>query len=71
MTSLKLVISQIIEAVDENVDLRRCSGNENCNKGKHCISHSLWCELSSQIRKFLNEKTLDQVIEDYNNKGIK
>jgi Rrf2 family iron-sulfur cluster assembly transcriptional regulator len=62
-------ISQIIEAVDENVDLRRCSGNANCNNGKQCVTHRLWCEVSSQIRDFLQDKTLSQVIEDYNKKN--
>lgn len=61
-------ISQIIEAVDENVDLRRCGGAGNCNNGKQCITHKLWCEVSSQIRDFLHQKTLEQVIEDYNKK---
>jgi Rrf2 family iron-sulfur cluster assembly transcriptional regulator len=61
-------ISEIIEAVDENVDLRRCAGKGNCNNGKECISHGLWCEVSGQIRNFLAEKTLAHVIKDYNNK---
>jgi Rrf2 family iron-sulfur cluster assembly transcriptional regulator len=61
-------ISEIIEAVDENVDLRRCAGKGNCNNGKECISHGLWCEVSGQIRNFLAEKTLAHVITDYNNK---
>jgi Rrf2 family iron-sulfur cluster assembly transcriptional regulator len=61
-------ISEIIEAVDENVDLRRCAGKGNCNNGRECISHGLWCEVSGQIRNFLAEKTLAHVITDYNNK---
>jgi Rrf2 family transcriptional regulator, iron-sulfur cluster assembly transcription factor len=64
-------LTQIIEAVDENIDLRRCKGMGNCNNGRQCISHQLWCEVSGQIRTFLNEKNLQMVIEDHNlNKGI-
>lgn len=65
----KINISQIIEAVDENVDLRRCSGSANCNNGKQCITHGLWCEISGQIRGFLQQKTLAHVIDDYKQKN--
>jgi len=33
--------------------------------GKQCISHRLWCEVSSQLRDFLSHKTLQQVVDDY------
>ena len=39
-------LTQIIEAVDENIDLRRCHGSKDCNRGKQCLSHHLWCEVS-------------------------
>jgi len=58
-------LTQIIEAVDENIDLRRCQGAANCYMGKQCISHRLWCEVSSQLRDFLSHKTLQQVVDDY------
>ncbi len=61
-------ISEIIEAVDENIDLRRCQGLANCHSGRECISHNLWCEVSSQIREFLSHKTLGDVIKEYNSK---
>jgi Rrf2 family iron-sulfur cluster assembly transcriptional regulator len=57
-------LTQIIEAVDENIDLRRCAGIVGCNNGRQCISHQLWCEVSSQIRGFLSSKTLQMVIDD-------
>ncbi len=60
-------LAQIIEAVDENIDLRRCQGSNNCLKGTMCISHRLWCEVSEQLRDFLSNRTLQQVIEDFNN----
>jgi Rrf2 family iron-sulfur cluster assembly transcriptional regulator len=61
-------LTQIIEAVDENIDLRRCKGMNACNNGKQCISHQLWCDVSKQIRTFLNSKTLQMVID--NHKGL-
>lgn len=64
-------LTQIIEAVDENIDLRRCKGMAACNNGRQCISHQLWCEVSDQIRAFLNSKTLQMVIDDHSmNKGL-
>ena len=64
-------LTQIIEAVDENIDLRRCKGMNACHNGRQCISHQLWCEVSEQIRNFLNGKTLQMVIDDHNlNKGL-
>jgi len=59
-------LTQIIEAVDENIDLRRCQGTKDCNSGKQCLSHHLWCEVSDQIRGFLSTRNLQQVIDDYN-----
>ncbi|VVM17998.1 Iron-sulfur cluster regulator IscR [uncultured Gammaproteobacteria bacterium] len=58
-------LTQIIEAVDENIDLRRCKGMNACNNGKQCISHQLWCDVSKQIRTFLNSKTLQMVIDNH------
>ncbi|SFV85689.1 Iron-sulfur cluster regulator IscR [hydrothermal vent metagenome] len=65
-------LSQIIEAVDENIDLRRCKGMGNgCNNGRQCISHQLWCDVSEQIRTFLSGRTLQMVIDNHETKGIK
>ena len=61
-----VTLTQIIEAVDENIDLRRCHGLRHCLRGKQCLSHHLWCEVSDQIRDFLSSRNLQQVIDDYN-----
>ena len=62
----EITLTQIIEAVDENIDLRRCQGLKNCLRGKQCLSHHLWCEVSDQIRDFLSTRNLQQVIDDHN-----
>ena len=67
-----VTLTEIIEAVDENIDLRRCHGSKNCLRGKQCLSHHLWCEVSDQIRGFLSSKNLQQVMDDYyTNQDIK
>ena len=67
-----VTLTEIIEAVDENIDLRRCHGARNCLRGKQCLSHHLWCEVSDQIRGFLSARNLQQVIDDYyTNEDIK
>ena len=60
-----VTLTEIIEAVDENIDLRRCHGSKDCNRGKQCLSHHLWCEVSDQIRGFLSSRNLQQVMDDY------
>ena len=67
-----VTLTEIIEAVDENIDLRRCHGSKNCLRGKQCLSHPLWCEVSDQIRGFLSSRNLQQVMDDYyTNQDIK
>ena len=61
----EVTLTQIIEAVDENIDLRRCHGSKDCNRGKQCLSHHLWSEVSDQIRGFLSTRNLQQVMDDY------
>ena len=65
VNAVDVTLTQIIEAVDENIDLRRCHGSKACLRGKQCLSHHLWCEVSDQIRGFLSTRNLQQVIDDY------
>ena len=48
-----VTLTEIIEAVDENIDLRRCHGSKNCLRGKQCLSHHLWCEVAIKLEDFL------------------
>jgi Rrf2 family protein len=43
----EISISQIIFAVDEKLDPRKCEGKGNCQGGKQCLSHRLWDDLLS------------------------
>ena len=57
-------ISDIISAVDENVDVTRCQGETNCDgKDKRCLTHDLWMDLSKQIQDFLSDISLQDMKE--------
>lgn len=58
-----ITIADIICAVDEWVEFRRCKGNADCHDGQTCLTHSLWNDLSNQIFDFLNEITLAHLVE--------
>lgn len=56
-------VSQVIDAVNETVDATRCQGLSDCQQGDTCLTHHLWCDLSAQIRHFLNDVTLAQLMQ--------
>ncbi len=56
-------IADIIEAVDEPVDSTKCGGKSNCHNDQPCITHDLWMGLSEQIRAYLKQITLGQLLE--------
>ncbi|MDD2738356.1 MAG: Fe-S cluster assembly transcriptional regulator IscR [Methylomonas lenta] len=56
-------IADIIEAVDETVDSTKCGGKSNCHNDQPCITHDLWMGLSDQIRDYLKQITLGQLLE--------
>lgn len=60
----EISISQIILAVDEVIDVRRCKGEGNCQGDRSCLTHDLWTNLSEQIQDFLGAISLGQLISD-------
>ena len=57
-----IVISDVINAVNENVETTACNGKANCNNNSQCLSHNLWEDLGAEINNFLSDVTLQQVI---------
>jgi Rrf2 family iron-sulfur cluster assembly transcriptional regulator len=57
-------ISEIIDAVDEEIHTTACHGAEvGCQgSGARCLTHDLWEELGRQIDLFLSAVTLEDVI---------
>jgi len=61
-----IAVSEVIAAVDENIDVTRCSGRGDCQDGEPCLTHELWCELSRQIQDFLAGISLRDLVERKN-----
>jgi len=59
-------ISDIILAVDESLDVRKCKGRANCGKNSsYCITHNLWNNLTDQIQGFLKNISLADLVNDF------
>lgn len=55
-------VMSIISAVDESVDAMQCEGQGNCQGGAMCLTHDLWCALSNHIEQYLQNITLEQLL---------
>ncbi len=62
-SSESIDVAEVIDAVDESMDATRCGNLANCQGGEKCLTHHLWCDLSSQIHNFLSSITLASLIE--------
>ncbi|VAW48580.1 Iron-sulfur cluster regulator IscR [hydrothermal vent metagenome] len=60
-------VGEIIHAVDESVDARKCTGRGNCNGGGECLSHELWTDLSGMIGSFLQGISLQSMVDKKEN----
>ena len=58
----ELAIADVISAVDEKLDTRRCGGGEDCQNEERCLTHELWSDLSDRIHTFLANITLQDVM---------
>lgn len=64
----QIAISSIVKAVDETVHATKCHGQNGCQGGARCLTHSLWNDLSERIDDFLTSITLSELV---NNKEVK
>ncbi len=55
-------VSDIIRAVDEQIDATQCGGNANCHDDERCITHDLWMALNSKILEYLENVSLAQLV---------
>lgn len=61
--SAEVFVAQIIDAVNESVDATNCGGKGDCQQGEVCLTHYLWCDLSTQIHQFLSDISLASLVE--------
>ena len=61
-SSDEISVADVIDAVDETVDATRCGGQQNCQGEKRCLTHDLWADLSTQIRDFLGNISLNELV---------
>ncbi len=60
----EISIAAIIDAIEESIDATQCGGGMNCSLHGRCLPHTLWEELSGQIRAYLADMTLASLIAD-------
>lgn len=58
-----IAVAEVITAINENVDARRCGGLANCQADETCLTHELWTDLSNQIFEFLSKISLGELVE--------
>ena len=63
---VSISLTDIIDAVGEQVDTVRCGGKSNCQNHQQCLTHSLWAELGNKIREVLASVSLEQMINNPN-----
>ena len=69
----EIKLTNIFDAVDEKVKTVQCKkeSKKGCNgKLTKCVTHNLWDELESHINNFFEQKTLEDLVKEKNEKRI-
>ncbi|MWN32724.1 Fe-S cluster assembly transcriptional regulator IscR [Gilliamella sp. Pra-s65] len=66
----QIAISSIVKAVDETVHATKCHGQDGCQGGVRCLTHTLWNELSERIDDFLTSITLSELVNNQEVKAV-
>lgn len=57
-------VAEIMAAVDEDTRMTRCGGETaTCIPGQRCLTHGLWNALGEQIAAFLENVSLQEVVD--------
>jgi len=62
MDPAKISVADIVLAINENIDARRCGGDRNCHGDEECLTHQLWDDLSVRIHDFLASISLADLV---------
>ena len=66
-------LTNIFDAVDEKVKTVQCKkdSKKGCNgKATKCLTHNLWDELETHINNFFDEKNLEDLVKQNNERKI-
>ena len=66
-------LTNIFHAVDEKVKTVQCKkeSKKGCNgKAVKCLTHNLWDELENHINNFFDEKSLEDLVNDNNERRV-
>ena len=64
----KISIADIVVAVDEPLDATKCGGKGDCHGEQHpCITHDLWMGLNEKIHSYLEDISLQQLVDSNSN----
>ncbi|MDR3087214.1 MAG: Fe-S cluster assembly transcription factor [Azoarcus sp.] len=58
----EITVSDIVVAVDEQLDATRCGGRANCNNAAQCMTHDLWSNLNRRMVDYLDSVTLGSLV---------
>jgi Rrf2 family iron-sulfur cluster assembly transcriptional regulator len=64
-------VADIIFAVDEPLDATSCGGKENCHDDGPCMTHELWTNLNRKMIEFLDNVTLQELVEQQRGRETK
>lgn len=62
-SGVEINIAQVVDAVSESMDVTRCEKKGDCQQGEACLTHHLWCDLSEQIHTFLENISLQSLVD--------
>jgi len=70
--SAEITVSDIIAAVDEQMDATGCQGKENCmgEDSGRCMTHDLWSSLNTKMFEYLSSVTLRKLVDEQLTKGV-
>jgi Rrf2 family iron-sulfur cluster assembly transcriptional regulator len=67
----QISIAEIVVAVDEPLDATKCGGKGDCQGDQHpCLTHDLWMGLNKKIYSYLEEISLQQLVDSNNNRNM-
>lgn len=59
----KISVAAVVDAVSESMDATKCQGQSGCHQGEICLTHHLWQDLSQQIHTFLDNISLQDLVD--------